>query len=181
MIDVTKPRNYDEIIEKEQQGMWLRIAKSSFGLPLELFAWSDGVNLKNRGAYRIDGTHFNYGEENLYTDYPAVAVNIEDYLYYISVSENPEVLAEYPPEYKEKVEKVLDFIKKYHEFFSLHWYGELNDFDLFHAINMIIGRVCRGKRDYDYKWFLTWCDMVTPKLQKLKDAGKYHGDIPHYE
>ncbi len=181
MIDVTKPRDYYEVLEKEQEGLWLRISKTSFGLPLEFYAWPDGVNLKNTGAYRMDGTHFNYGEENLYTDYPAVAVRIEDYLYYISVSENPEVLAEYPPEYKEQVEKVLDFIREYHEFFSLHWYGELEDSDLYNAIKLMRGRVCRGKRDYDYRWFLVCCDMVTPKLQKLKESGKYHGDIPYYE
>lgn len=181
MIDVTKPRDYNEIIAKEQQGMWLRIGKSSFGLPLELFAWNDGVNLKNLIEHCMDGTSFNYGEENLYTDYPAVAVNIEDYLYYISVSENPEVLAEYPPEYKEQVEKILEFIKKYHEFFTLHWYGELDDCSLFDAINLIKGRICRGKRDFEYQYFLKCCQSVTPKLQKLKDDGKYHGDIPHYE
>ncbi|MDD6346155.1 MAG: hypothetical protein PUA51_08080 [Oscillospiraceae bacterium] len=177
MIDVTKPRDYWKIIERGNEGCWFRIVKNHFGLPFELFSWSDGVNLKNRDCYCMDGTHCHYGEENLYTDYPAVAVRIEDYLYYISVSENPEVLAEYPSEYEEQVEKVLDFVRENHEIFSLHWYGELNDSDLCNAIAMKKGRVCRGKRDYEYQHYLKQCESITPKLKQLKNAGKYHGDI----
>lgn len=177
MIDVTKPRDYWQVMERGDEGLWFRMVETYYGLPLQLFAWPDGVNLKNIDDYRTDGTLFNYGEENLYTDYPAVAVLIEDYLYYISVSENPEVLAEYPPEYKEQVDIILDFVKKHHELLSLHWYGELNDGDLNDAIIMKKGRVCRGKRDYEYKCYLEQCERIMPKLKQLKDAGKYHGDI----
>lgn len=177
MIDVTKPRNYWKTIERGDEGLWFRMLETYYGLPLQLFAWYDGINLKNTGGYLMDGTPFNYGEENLYTDYPAVAVLIEDYLYYISVSQNPEILAEYPPQYKEQVEIILDFVKEHHEILSLHWYGDLDDNDLNDAIIMKKGRVCRGKRDYEYQLYLKQCESITPKLKKLKEAGKYHGDI----
>lgn len=127
--------------------------------------------------FHPDGTEFSYGDDNLYTDYPAVAVLIEDYLYYISVSENPEILAEYPHEYKNEVNETLDFVREHHELLSLHWYGELLDDDICNATELDNKMVCRGERDYEYKRHTRQYKRITEKLKQLKDAGKYHGNI----
>lgn len=172
MIDVTKPRNYYEIGDKE--GCWTVIKQT----PLLLFTWWNGCSLKYSYDYYFDGTdwiEFCYGDENFYTDYPAVAVKIEDYLYYISVSENPEILAEYPPEYKKQVDSMLAFVKQFHEIFSLHWYGKLDDSDLFPAIRLKTYFVCKSQEEYD-RWH-TEHNRICRKLRKLKKFKKYHGDI----
>lgn len=172
MIDVTKPRNYEYIKERGEEGLWCRVENT----PLELFAWGEGYHMKYIHEFHYDDdTEFCYGDENLYTDYPAVAVKIEDYLYYISVSENPEILAEYPPEYKKQVDSMLAFVKQFHEIFSLHWYGKLDDSDLFPAIRLKTYFVCKSQEEYD-RWH-TEHNRICRKLRKLKKFRKYHGDI----
>ncbi len=178
MIDVTKPRSYIEILENWNEGCWFRLkAETNFVLPLEVFSWFNGCCLKYVHDFHPDGTEFCYGDDNLYTDYPAVAVLIEDCLYYISVSENPKILAEYPPEYKEQVREVLDFVRTHHECLSLHWYGELRDDDICDVAELDKKMIYRGERDYEYKRHIKQCRRITEKLKQLKDAGKFHGDI----
>lgn len=177
MIDITKPRNFQEMIEKDEHSGFccLNNMIHEFQLPFNVYLDSYGKSRKHYTEYCMNGTCFNYGEKELYTDVPSVCIEIDDYIYYASISKNACTFAAVPEKYNKNVKIVLNFVSIYHDILLLHWKRQINDCDLCDFLASAVITVEKSQKDYTNtnQQFKHICR----KLRKLKKAKKYNGNI----
>lgn len=174
MLDLTKPRNMNEMAEHDEFFGYscLNGITKTFRLPLNVYIDSHSVCRKNITEILIDGSEFSYYKNNIYTNVPVAGVEIENYFYYISISENAKMFAPVPEGYEEKTDYILKFISRYYEVFLLHWKRKLNDWDVSRfLITMLVSAPPENIKEFQK--MRTEYNHITRKLRKLKKAKKF--------
>lgn len=175
MLDLTKPRDFIQMIESEEEWYFTRLSPyfvSVFSLPVETYIYDNGKGNGYIFADTPEGRAF----QELFTDIPSMMIVIEDVLYYVSISEKPSAFAEIPDGYQDEVNTVLDFIAEYHEVLLLFWNHKLHCLDLYDFIRTrAVITVCRSQAEFNE--YHTAYNRITRKLRKFKKFKKYHGEV----
>lgn len=147
-----------------------------FQLPLNVYLDCHAKGRKYITEILLDGSKFSYYEHGIYTDIPSAGVEIENYFYYVSISENPRMFTPVPEEYEDKIKIILDFISKYYEILLLHWKRKISDFNLCDFITTIaVAAPPESEEEYQYRH--TCYNNISRRLRKLKKAKKFSGSI----
>lgn len=172
MIDLTKPRDFIQMIENEEECFFTRLSPyflSGFSLPVETYIYDNG---KCNGYIFSDTPKGKYFKE-VFTDIPSMMIVINDILYYVSIAEKPVVFAGIPKGYENEVKGVLDFISEYHKVLLLFWNRHLSFLDLYDFIRTkVIITVCRNKHEFNE--YRTAYNHITRKLRKIHKAGIHY-------
>lgn len=177
MIDLTKPRDFAYMRNHDETFYYIGLNNliKEFSLPLDVYIDEMGKSKKyfidtvmyDNGEY---GMVYDYGKLGLYSDIPYAMIVIDNKAYFASLAEDSMMFTEYPKEYQEKINTVLEFISENYEILLLIWNGVFCDSDICDYLKLKVITVEESIEDIQES--KTSANRIRRRLRKLKKHKK---------